>query len=252
MWAERELLLTLARKEFFVKYRRASFGVLWAVGLPTIQAVVLIAIFSRVVRVETGVDYIVFVFSGMAAWSYFSSTMPAASTAVVDNSGLASKIYFPRAVLPLITIGANLYGFVVTLAILVGMCVFHLKHVGVEILLLVPGTLLLVLLTTGMALLNSALHVYFRDLRFIIQATLMAWFYITPIFYPARLATGVLHTVIIVNPITGVVELMRAATVGADTALGTSVAITAAWALAALAGGLFAHRRYDRLFTDLL
>lgn len=251
-WAARDLIATLARKDFIVRYRRASFGILWAVGMPAIQALVIVTVFSRIVRVETGVKYPVFVFAGMTAWSFFSATIGTASTAVVDGSGLASKIYFPRLVLPLVSLGANLYGFVVILGILVGLTLAYRVHIGIAILLIVPATLLLILLSLGFALVASALHVYFRDIRFMIQASLLVWFYITPIFYPTYLAGGAIRAVVLGNPVTGIVELYRAATVGADAPLGLVVGITSAWAAVLLTVGLTLHRRFDRRFTDLL
>jgi lipopolysaccharide transport system permease protein len=251
-WASRDLIATLARKDFIVRYRRASLGLLWAVGLPAIQALVIVAVFSRVVRVETGVKYPVFVFAGMTAWSFFSGTVSTASTSVVDGSGLASKIYFPRLVLPLVSVGTNLYGFVAILCILIGLTLVYGVHIGIEILLIVPATLLLVLLSLGFALVASALHVYFRDIRFIIQASLLAWFYMTPIFYPTFLTGGAIRVVVLANPVTGVVELFRAATVGADAPLGLVVGTTAFWSALLLTAGLALHRHFDRLFTDLL
>ena len=111
IWRSRELLVTLARKDFFVRFRRTSFGVLWAVGLPLVQASVLAVVFTRVVRIETGGNYGIYVFSGMLPWTFLSGTVTMGSTSIVDGSALATKIYFPRALLPLVTLGANLYGF---------------------------------------------------------------------------------------------------------------------------------------------
>jgi len=253
-WRSRDLVLALARKDFFVRYRRASLGVLWAVGLPLVQAVVLTVVFSRIGRFPTGTSYAAFVFSGMVAWSYFSATFTTGSTAIVDNAGMANRIYFPRMALPAIGVIANLYSFVVTLIILLGICLGFRVHLGVPVVLMLPATVLMVLLTLAFSLFASALHVYFRDVRFLVQASLIAWFYLTPIFYPIDLKAidGALKAVLLVNPMTGVVEVFRAATVGADSELGLSVAISCLWVVVLLGVALVLHRRYDRLFTDLL
>lgn len=251
LWASRRLLVMLARKDFFVRYRRATFGVLWAVGLPLLQAVVLAVVFSRVARIHTHTSYAVFVFAGMVAWTFFSSTLTTASTSIVDGSELSTKIYFPRALFPLVTLAANLYGLAVTVVILGVMSAAFGAPVGARTLLLVPAILVLVALTAGFSLVLAALHVYFRDVRFLVQAALLGWFYLTPVIYPIGLLHG-LRPWLDANPATGLVELFRAATVGADHGWLTSLWWSLGWTVALLALALALHRRRDRVFVDLL
>jgi lipopolysaccharide transport system permease protein len=252
IWRSRGLVRMLARKDFFVRYRRASFGMLWAACLPLFQATVLAVVFSKVVRVKTETPYAAFVFPAYAAWSYFASTLPGASTAIVDNSGLSNKIYFPRAVLPITNVISNLYGFAFTLVALLGVCVAFDVIPGWHVILLVPATLLLVLLTAGLGLLISGLHVYFRDLRFFLQAALSVWLFVTPVLYPLAQADGALRVIIRINPMTGVAELFRAAITSEEHGWGSSVAVTVAWVVATLAAAALVHRRYNRVFSDLL
>jgi len=252
LWRSRPLIRMLAKKEFFVKYRRATFGMVWAACLPLFQATVLALVFSRVVRVETDEPYAVFVFPAYAAWSFFSATLPGASTAIVDNSALSNKIYFPRAVLPLSTVLAAMYGFVFTMVALLGVCIAFGEYPDLETLLLVPGVFLLVLLTSGLALLISGLHVYFRDMRFFLQAALSVWLFVTPVLYPLDQASGAMEVAIRANPMTGVAELFRAAVTGGDPGWGSTVVVTTAWVVVTLVAALLVHRRYNRVFSDLL
>jgi ABC-type polysaccharide/polyol phosphate export permease len=252
VWASRRLLAILARKDFYVRYRRASLGLFWAVGLPVFQALVLALVFSRVVRIHTGTNFAVFVLAGMVGWTYFSNTLSAASTAIVDGSGMSTRIYFPRVVLPLVSVLANLYGYAITLAILLVLCPLLGVGLGAAVLWVVPATALAVVLTAGAGLVASALHVYFRDIRYIVTAAVIGWFYLTPVFYPLHLAHGFLHAVVAANPVTGVVELLRAATAGVDPRWGWTVLISLGWSGVLLAAGAALHRRYNRLFTDLL
>lgn len=250
LWDCRELIAVLARKDFYVRYRRASLGLMWAVGLPLFQAVVLAVVFSKVVRVHTGTNLTIFVLIGMVPWTYFSTTLTSASTSIVDGAGLSGRIYFPRVVLPLVGVVANLYGYAITLAITLLLCPFFGVGLGLHTLWMVPATALAIAVTTGTVMVTSALHVYFRDVRYIVTAAVIGWFYLTPIFYPLRLAHGVLRTIIVINPLTGVVELMRRSTAGADpgwTATGTAVV----WAIVLVGIGLGLHRRFNRVFTDL-
>jgi hypothetical protein len=148
VWRHRTLLAVLARKDFHVRYRRASLGLLWAIGMPVLQAAVLAVVFGRFVA--DGIPhYAAFVLAGTVAWTFISSTIPAAATSIVDGSDLSTRIYFPRALFPLVSVAANVYGFVLALGVLlVGVIAFGVP-LGARLLLLVPGALLAIAFTTA-------------------------------------------------------------------------------------------------------
>jgi lipopolysaccharide transport system permease protein len=241
----------LARKDFQTRYKRASFGVLWVVAMPVLQAVVLAVVFSRVARFDVGGgSYTSFVMGGTFAWAYLTGTAQVATTAVVDGASLADKVWFPRAVLVLVPVLANGVGLVVSFALLVALLPIVGDWPGWQLALLVPATALLLALTVGLSLVLSALHVYFRDTKFIVQAVLLVALYVTPIIYPAELL-GRWAGWLDLNPATGVIELIHAATVGTPLP-GRSLAISVVVSVVLLAVGAEAHRRRDRLFVDLL
>ena len=252
LWASRQLIATLARKDFFVRYRRASFGLGWAVVLPLLQAAILAAVFSQVVRLRVGLSYAAYVYSGLVAWTYFSATLGSASTSIADSSGMASRIYFPRAVLPLITVVTNLYGLAISMVIMLVVLLVFQVPITLHLLLLVPAVALLLALTLSLALVTSALHVYFRDVRFVVQAVLLALFYLTPVIYPLTLPHGTLAVVVHLNPMTGVVSMFQAAATLTGAPWGPAALVTCAWV--AVASGLAAllHLRFDRVFSDRL
>jgi ABC-type polysaccharide/polyol phosphate export permease len=244
--------MILARKEFYVRYRRASFGLLWAVGLPLVQAGVLALVFSKVVHIQTGQSYPVFMFSGVLPWSFFSLTLTSSSTAIVDNAGMSSKIYFPRAVLPIVTVLAALLGFLISIPLLIGFSLAFGASLDWHVVILVPATLLTTALAIAFGLLLSALHVYFRDIRYLVAAALTAWIYLTPIIYPLNYAPQSIRWLIKINPVTGAVELFRLALIGADPGWALTVIVAVAWTIVLTVCGLTMHRRYDRVFADLL
>jgi ABC-type polysaccharide/polyol phosphate export permease len=220
--------------------------------LPLFQAVVLAIVFSHVARIHVkGINYTVFIFSGMISWTFFSGVLSMGSTAIVDSAGMTAKIYFPRALLPLVSAGSSLYGFAITVLILLGLAVATGVDLGVNTLLLIPAIIIMTLLASAFTLVFSALHVYFRDMRFAVQAMLLAWFYVTPIIYPLSLA-GHLGEFLRVNPVTGVVEMFRAATVGADPGWANTLWWTFGWTVGLLVIAMALHRRFNRVFADLL
>jgi ABC-type polysaccharide/polyol phosphate export permease len=256
LWASRQLILVLGRRNFFTRYRRASFGMAWAVGLPLVQATVMAVVFHYAVRIHVP-HYPVFVFTGLFAWTFFSSSLMSGSSAIVDNSGLCSRIYFPRAVMPIVAVTANIYNFVVTIGILLIVSAVFQVWPGGHTLLLVPAALLAIALSVTFSLVLSAVQVYFRDVKYIVQAALTAWFYLTPVFYPLSFlrehnVPDLLRWIVLLNPATGVVELFRKAIYGADQEWLAAVGVTLGWVVVLFALAVWLHHRFDRLFTDLL
>lgn len=251
VWDARALVAVLGRKDFLVRYRRASLGVLWALGLPVLQAVVLAVVASRVARLEVPAAYPVFVITGLVPAAFLLSTVTTASTSVVDGSSLSSRVYFPRAVLPLSTVVASAYAGAVSLVVLLAAVVVS-GEAGPRLLALPLALLLLVALTVGGALVGSALHVWFRDVRYLLQAIGALWLYATPIVYPLDVIDGTLRRVVEANPATGVVELTRWSTIGAVEGWERALAWSVVWAVGLLVAGVALHCRGDRVFADRL
>jgi lipopolysaccharide transport system permease protein len=251
LWRSRELLVVLARKEFFVRYRRASFGMVWAVGIPLVQAVVLAVVLHHFVRFKTAGAYPVFVFSGIVGWNFFSSGISTATGSIVDNREISTKIYFPRAVFPAMTVFSGVYGMALTVVLLIVFESAYGTVPGIRTLLLLPAMALAVALTVAVGLVLAALQVYFRDVKFVVQAALLGWFYLTPVFYPLN-ALGKLRPLLRANPVTGLVELFRAGSVGADPGWVTSIWWSLGWTAALVAAAALLYRRFDRVFADLL
>jgi len=251
LWAARPLLVILARKEFHVRYRRASFGLLWAVGLPLLQSAIVAVVFSRVARFGHAPHYPVFVLSGMAPWLYVTAVLGTGATAIVDSADLSSRVYFPRVVLPLVQVVAGLYGFAVTVAAMVALCPVFGVGLGPRTLLLLPASALLVVLAAAACVVASILHVYFRDVRYLVTAGLMVWMYVTPVIYPAA-DLGRLRVAVDLNPLTGVVDLFHAATVGGAGPMAVAVWVSVCWAVVLLVSGAALACRFDRVAADLL
>jgi ABC-type polysaccharide/polyol phosphate export permease len=260
LWAARHLLVILARKDFYVRYRRTVLGVIWAVGVPLVQAVVLSVVFTHVVGIgrsyaSSQQAYAVFLYSALVPWNYLANAGPSAATAIVDNVALAGKIYFPRALPVLVTAASAIYPFSIGIVLLLIMSLVVGSGVGVSFLLVIPGAALAVLLVVCVGLCLSALHVYFRDVRYIVMAVLSVGFYLTPIIYPlSRLSAHhhLLRNLIAMGPGAGPIEIFRAATIGSDSALTLAVTACACWCVVFGSIGFWLQCRRDRVFVDLL
>jgi ABC-type polysaccharide/polyol phosphate export permease len=233
-----------------VRFRRASFGVVWALAIPLLQASVLALVLPKFVRFDVEGSYVLFVLAGSTAWSFFSTATADGTASIVTAQDISTRVYFPRLVLPLVVVLSNLYALLPGVAVLVGAAAV-VDGPTLRLLWLVPGVALAALLVAGLTALLSAMYVYFRDVRWFVQAALVAWFYLTPVVYPLD-AIGGLRRWVEVNPVTGVVEMFRAGSVGVHEPWLASVGWTVGWSVALLVVAVAVHRRHDRVFVDLL
>ncbi|MDQ6782824.1 MAG: ABC transporter permease [Actinomycetota bacterium] len=253
LWKYRHVLVMLAKKDFRVRYKRASLGLAWAFAVPLLQSIVLVFVFSRVGRFGAGAhfSYAAFVLAGMVPWIYMSSTVAQSTQAVVDASSLTDKVWFPRAILVLVPTLSGM----VTLVVAVAILLVELPIVGVplgwNLLLVVPASIMAMAFSAGLGLVLAAAYVYFRDVRFIVQAVLLVWLYVTPIVYPASVLKGS-GPWLDYNPLTGIVTLFQRAALGTSIGDGRSILISALVSIALLVAAVAIYRRHDRLFVDLL
>ncbi len=260
VWASRQLISVLARKDFLVRYRRTSLGLLWAVILPAVQAIVLGIVFShfvggagaRGVAGGRSVGYAVFVFAGMVPWSFFNAAVAAGGTAVVDGTGLARRIYFPRLVLPLVAVGTATFPLLVTTGILLLLQLTLGPDIGWRTLWVLPGMALAVGAATAVSVLVSAAHVYVRDLRYGVGAGLLMLFYLTPVIYPLDRVPDSLGRALALLPGAGPVELFRLSVGAADDRWVTCVLSTLTWTVVVGVLGFALHCARDRVLADRL
>lgn len=250
-WGYRRVAAKLARADFQARYKRAIFGMAWAVGLPLLQSAVIAVVFSKLIGLGGRAGFAAYVLAGIAGWSYFSTVLDSGSTAIVDGSGLTDKVWFTRSILPTSSAMSNVPGLAATVIALLVLSVPLGGQLGLRTFMLIPAVALLILFAWSLSLVLAALHVYFRDVRFMVQAVILLWFYITPIAYPAS-ALKTLGRYLPYNPMTGVVALFHMAVGGPDPMWQRSVLVTIIVTLALFLTSVEIYRRRDRLFVDLL
>jgi ABC-type polysaccharide/polyol phosphate export permease len=247
------LLPMLARQDYVARYRSAALGLLWSVFLPLLQAAVLAVVFSRVVRVHSGTpSYAVFVLAGMTAWGYLSTSWSLGATSIVDGAAIASRVYFPRLLLPAVAPTANLIGYAIGSAVLLLVMAAVSAPFHVTLLLLPLAMALAYALVTLLNAVCALLHVYFRDVRYLVSALLMVLFYATPVIYPLTMVHGALRTLVLLNPATGVIQLTRFAVFGSADSLAAALLITGGWIATLAVLTLLAYARHERIAVDRL
>lgn len=189
VWRYRELLTNLTRKELKVKYKGSFLGFAWSLVRPLLLLAVYYVAIGKFLGNDTE-GFIVFLFSGLTAWFFFSDVVNGASQAVVANGGLIKKVWFPREILPLSVIGAALVQFLVMVGVLIVVTVASGRTITPGKLLLLPLSIVVLLIfSTALALLVSAANVYLRDTQHLIEVLLLLVFYLSPILYSVTLVT---------------------------------------------------------------
>lgn len=247
----RSLVGMLARQDFAARYRSAVLGLAWTVALPLLQGVVLALVFTRIVKVQTEQPYVAFVLVGIATWAYLNGSVSAASTSIVDGGQLATKLYFPRLVLPAVAPTSNLVGYAISMAVGLVVAVAQTGQVPVQVVLLPVAMALALVLALVVSAAAALLHVFFRDVRYLVTAILLVAFYGTPVIYPLELA-GDLAPFVLANPATGVVQLTRWCVFGEADSLGIGLAWTLGWIAVLTVVVLRSYARHERTACDRL
>jgi lipopolysaccharide transport system permease protein len=259
LWARRSLIRMLAAKDFNARYRSAALGVLWSVAIPVMQGIVLSIVFTKLVKISVanGVSYPVFVLSGTVMWSFFSGSLNAGSTVIVDQGQIAGKVYFPRLILSIAPPLANSVSFGLSALVLLPIMAIAGVPYKATLLLFPAAMVLLLVLVILLGSLTSLAHVYFRDVRYIVQASLLVLLYATPVIYPIEkaLAPGVApiyRWLLIANPATGPLVLARWCVFGHGAYVLPALGSTLLWCAALATAALLAYRRHERVAVDRL
>jgi ABC-2 type transport system permease protein len=182
-----ELLSSLVRKDLKVKYQGSALGFVWSLANPLLMLGIYYVIFAIVF--DNGIpDFHVYLMAGLLAFSAFNQGVTNASTSVVGNAGLVKKVRFPLLVLPLSGIGFAMVQLALQLPVLLVIAlVSGVNFFGPPLLLIVPALVLLVVFSTALGVLAAALNVRYRDTSHFVEISMLIWFWLNPILYPAYL-----------------------------------------------------------------
>jgi ABC-type polysaccharide/polyol phosphate export permease len=179
----RFLFEQMVRRELRAKYKGSALGVLWYLVNPLVLMAVYAVMFRYLLKAVAIADYPLFLFVGLIVWTFFSQSLLAAATSLVDQASLVSKVRFPRETVPAAVVSVQLVPFLALLAIAVPVALIVRDSLDVALLLLVPVVACLYAFALGLGLAVSVAHAYFRDVQPVLGAALLPWFFITPIFF---------------------------------------------------------------------
>lgn len=249
----RELLYFLAWRDVKVRYKQTILGAAWAVLQPFVAMIVFTLVFAKV-GVTSSIDappQLIY-YTALVPWTYFAGTLTNSGMSLVTNTDLLTKVYFPRVLLPAATALAGLVDLTIASALMLGLLAYYGVTPDVEFLALPLCLGVLVALALGAGMLIAAINVVYRDVKYALPFAVQLLLFLSAVIVPLGDAEGVLRSIMLANPLTGIIEGCRAAalpSVPLDwSQLGVSAAITAA--VFVLGARYFA--RVERAFADLV
>jgi lipopolysaccharide transport system permease protein len=252
LWAYRELLWVLTARDIKVRYKQTVLGAGWAILRPFVTMVIFSVVFGQLAKMPSdGFPYPVFVYAALLPWTFFAAAIGTSGGSLVGSSHLVSKVYFPRLIIPLSSVGAGLVDLLISTGILLLMLLWY--GVGWSWNLLAAPLLLMavIFIALGVGTLLSALTVAYRDFTHLTPFMVQVWMYITPVIFPVSLVPERWQWLLYLNPMTGLVEGFRSAFLGKPFDL-TGLGISFAIAIAIFIAGVAYFEKVERRFADII
>lgn len=262
LWQYRELVFFLTWRDIKVRYKQTVMGAAWAIIQPLMTSFVFVVLFGKMggMEADTTVPYLPLVFSAQLAWHFFAASVNQCGQSLVGSANLISKVYFPRLIIPIASVGAGLVDFCVALGVL-GLILLKYGMMPPAQVLLLPLMLLGVIVTAvGVGSFLAALTVAYRDFRYVIGFLIQMWMFATPVGYPLAKLTSELSErgysqdwllLYFANPMAGFVQGFRWCLLGEPIEL-KYLAVSATVALIMLAIGATYFRKVERRFADIV
>lgn len=254
IWKFRELFIVFAWRDIKVRYKQTILGAAWAVFQPLTSMFIFTVFFGNFAKIPSGeLPYPLFVLIGLIFWNYFSGVLSRASNSLIENEGIVKKVYFPREILPLSTVGANLVDFGISFILLMIASLYFRFVPNVLVLLVIPlGLIITTLGAGGLGLLFAAFNVKYRDVRYALPFFIQMMIFLTPVIYPTSIMRTSFRYLIALNPAAGIIEAARVVFTGGSTLNWVTIAISGASALLFFIIGLYYFKSTERFFADLV
>ena len=252
LWRYRELLYFLTWRDVKIRYKQAVLGFLWAFIQPFLKMVVFSIIFGGLAKMDSeGFPYPIFLYAGLLPWQFFADAVNRSGQSIVAGANLITKVYFPRLIMPVASVGAALADFAISFGILIAMMFYYRVSPGGSILMVLPLVLVTILCALGIGIFVSALNTAYRDFRYALSFLVQIWMFLTPVVYPVTLIPERFRWVILLNPMAGIVGAYRSAILGKPFAWG-NLGISLGIATVMFLIGLAYFRRTERYFADVV
>jgi len=221
LWDYRDLIYMYIKRDIVTFYKQTIMGPLWFVIQPVLTTIMFMFVFGNLAGLSTdGIPQPLFYFSGIILWNYFADCLTRNSKIFIENQAVFGKVYFPRLVVPISITVSNLVRFFIQFIIFVFIYLYYFFQsesiVNPNIyLVLLPALIIIAAgLSLGFGIIFSSLTTKYRDLTFLLQFGVQLWMYITPVIYPLNSIPANKHWLIVLNPMTSIIETFKFAAIG--------------------------------------
>jgi lipopolysaccharide transport system permease protein len=253
VWKHTDIIYILALRDIKVRYKQSLAGVGWAVIQPLLTMIVFTAVFAGVVRVPTdGSPYPLFSLAALVPWSYFVHAITKATTCLVVDKNLITRVYFPRLVLPVSAVVGGLVDFAIAFTLLVILLLVYGAAPTAAVLLLPLFLILAILTALALGLWLSALNVQYRDVNNALPFFTQVLMFISPVAYPSSVIPEKWQMVYALNPMATVINGFRWGLLEGQPPPGIYSLVSVAVVLVALTGGLYFFRWQEDRFADVV
>lgn len=254
IWAKRELIYILALKDLSLRYRHRLIGFAWATLQPVMFALVLTLVLGNL-NLSTSIPYPIFILSGLIYWNYFLSSYNRVSASLALNQTLITRIYFPRLIIPLSAMVVGLLDFLFALVVFIVFLIYLKIPLSIFSLIMLIVALVLTFLTSlGIGLISASFLVKYKDIRELIPYFTYLLFFLTPVIYPRTILPTNYHPFLYLNPLTGVIETVRASLFNPGfqppNLVGLTISVVSS--LVILIVGLFYFNKIEKELADII
>jgi len=258
LWRYRYLISMFVRRDFVAAYKQTILGPLWFIIPPILSSITFTVVFGQIANISTdGQPQFLFYMSGVVLWGYFNLTVTGNSAIFTAQSGLFSKVYFPRLIVPVTNFLSGLFHLAIQIGLLAAFTLYYLLS-GSAIqpqwtLLLFPVLILITgALGLGVGIIASALTTRYRDLSFLITFGMSLWMYATPVIYPLSSIPEKYQWIALLNPMASIITTFRNAVLGSGSVPYWGLAYSAAVAVVVLFVAAVAFNRIEKYAMDTI
>lgn len=250
----KNLIMEFIRRDFNVRYKQTSLGVLWAIINPGVNILLYLFVFGLLVKVPTpeyNAPYAAVLISGILFWNLFASSMLASSDALINNMHLLTKVYFPRISLCIASVFVALIDFFIAFIVFIPLAIiYHVEFTAFRLVYLIPCTLITLMLGCGVGCAMAILKLRFRDIRHLLPLLTQVLFFASPVVYTLSIVPEEYKVFYNFNPIAGIVALSRWAILGGASIDINLLAYSFLTAFLIMYMGVFYFIKYDKSVAD--
>jgi lipopolysaccharide transport system permease protein len=256
IWQYRDLFTLFVKRDIITQYKQTILGPAWFFIQPALTTLMYMVVFGGIARISTdNLPQPLFYLAGIVCWQYFADCLNKTSSTFTANQSIFGKVYFPRLIMPLATVSSNLIRMGIQFLLFIAVYMFYIIiHVNVApniYVFLVPVLILMLAgLSLGFGIIISSMTTKYRDLTILFTFIVQLWMYSTPIIYPLSSMSHKMQKIMLINPLTSIVEAFKFGTLGVGTFSWNSLLYSFIFMVVLLSLGVLVFNKVQRSFMD--